>query len=88
MVRTLMALGGGTPELSTTHVAEVFPPPRVTKMARRCGLSPGIAVDLRTGWDLNDPQDVKKLWAYLEQERPLLIVGSPERRPFRNFVEP
>ena len=54
-------------------------------MARRFGLSPGIAVDLRTGWDLDDPEDIKKLWGYLVQERPLLVVGSPECKAFGNL---
>ena len=41
-----------------------------------------MAFDLRCGWDLNRSDHRACVWRYLEQERPLLIVGSPERRAF------
>ena len=64
------------------HVAEVFSPPRVTAMASRFGLTPGLAFDLRTGWDLDQLDQRQKLWKYLKEERPMLIVGSPECKAF------
>ena len=36
----------------------------------------GLAFDLRTGWDLNDPAQRAKLWSHLQHERPILMVGS------------
>ena len=38
----------------SVHVAEVFSSPR------SC-LTPGLALDLRTGWDLNDPAQRAKM---------------------------
>ena len=37
---------------------------------------PGLAFDLRTGWDLNDPAQRANMWSHLQHERPILIVGS------------
>ena len=51
----------------SVHVAEVFP---------SLGLTPELASDLKTGWDLNDPARRAKLWSHLQHERPILIVGS------------
>ena len=64
------------------HVSEVFCPPRFTAMAHRYGLTPGLAFDLRSGWDLDDPQAQKAVWEHLRTERPLLVVGSPECKAF------
>jgi len=64
------------------HVAEVFCPPRLTTRAPMHGLSPGIAVDLRTGWDLNDERHVAALWRYIKLVKPLVILGSPECKGF------
>ena len=74
--RDLMRLG------QAVHVAEVFSPPRMTAQAHRFGLTPGMAFDLNIGFDLDDPKDVRRLWRYLVEERPLLIFGSPECRAF------
>lgn len=41
------------------------------------GMLPGVAVDLRKGWDLNDSAQIRRLWATLESEPPVLVVGSP-----------
>ena len=40
-------------EISNVHVAEVYSPPRVTRLAPRLGLNPGFAFDLSE----NDPED-------------------------------
>ena len=60
----------------SVHVAEVFPSPKNARLVQRCGLTPGLAFDLRTGWDLNDPARRAKMWSHLQHERPNLIVGS------------
>ena len=40
------------------------------------GLTPGLAFDLRTGWDLNDPAQHAKMWSHLQHESPMLMIGS------------
>ena len=64
------------------HFSEVFCPPRFTAMASRYGLTPGLAFDLRCGWDLDNPSARKAVWEHLQVERPLLLVGSPECKAF------
>ena len=66
-------------------MVEVFSPPRITAMADKMGLLAGIAVDLRTGWDLNDPRHAQALWKYLIVAKPLLGIGTPECRGFSNM---
>ena len=44
----------------SVHVAEVFSSPGKARFVHRFGLTPGLALDLRTGWDLNDPAHVQK----------------------------
>ena len=46
------------------------------------GLKPGLAIDLRTGWDLNDERHVAAMWRYLETVKPYLVMGSPECKGF------
>ena len=60
----------------SVHVAEVVSSPGKARFVHRFGLTPGSALDLRTGWDLNDPAQRAKMWSHLQQERPILIVGS------------
>ena len=60
----------------SVHVAEVFSSPGNARFVHRFGLTPGLAFDLRTGCDLNDPAQRAKLWSHLQHERPILNVGS------------
>ena len=72
MKKELMQLGVHP----SVHVAEVFSCNRTARFVHRFGLTPGLAFDLRTGWDLNDPAQRAKMWPQLQHERPILIVGS------------
>jgi hypothetical protein len=77
LTETLMGV-----ETPTKRIAEVFGDAGFSSRAAYFGLLPGVAVDLRTGWDMNDPVQVRRLWATLEGEPPLLVVGSPLCKPF------
>ena len=77
----LLTLGDPNPN-PRADVAEIFSPDRVTARAAQFGLVPGLALDLRTGWDLNDSRHVAALWRYLKAAKPQLVVGSPECAPF------
>ena len=63
---------------SAVHVAEVFSNPGKTCSVHRLGLRPGLALELQTAWDLNDPVQRAKRWSHLQRERPIVIVGSWE----------
>ena len=54
---------------SPGHITEVFSDSGKVCAFRRRGLTPGFALDLRTGWDLNDPAHRAKVWSHLQQER-------------------
>ena len=58
-------------------VAEVYSPPRVTAQARRFQLQPGEAMDLTTGWDFRRKEDRQRAEQYIQEQRPLLLIGSP-----------
>ena len=58
-------------------LTEVYSPERVLKEAKKYGLSAGLAMDLLTGYDFNKPEDRKRAEQHLDQDHPLLVVGSP-----------
>ena len=53
----------------SVHVAEVISIPGTARFVHGFGLTPGLAFDLRTGWDLNDPAQRAKIWSHLQHER-------------------
>ena len=63
-------------------IAEVFSPPRITKLAQLVGLRPGLAMDLTTGWDFNLKEHRDLAEEYVRVVKPLLLIGSPECRMF------
>ena len=73
----LSALGDGR-----IDVAEVYGPGRYTTRAGEFGLTPGIAFDLRTGWDFNLEADREEARRRRREEKPLLLIGSPFCWPF------
>ena len=59
-------------------LAELFPPPRLTKHSGLLGLRPGQAFDLVDGVDLGTVPGRPLVWAYLEAHRPwCVVVSSP-----------
>ena len=76
-------------------VSEIYSASRVTDAARRharFGIIPGLEMDL-TGvdeddgkpWDFNDPTQRSKAEQLLDQQKPLLRVGSPMCTAFSNI---
>ncbi len=55
MRAALMALGD-----ASVDVVEVFSPGRFTEKTGAFDLRPGLALDLRTGWNLSEPATVAK----------------------------
>ena len=56
--------------LCGADMCEVFSPPRVGLEARKFGLTPGDAMDLTTGWDLNREEHRRGAEAYVDKEEP------------------
>jgi hypothetical protein len=74
-------------------IAELFPPPRVSKLGReKFGFQPGGCFDIRTGYDLSKPEVREAVWQRIIAEAPLLLMTSPPCTEFsilqRNFNHP
>ena len=74
---TVQDKGGLVERICAVDVCEVFSPPRVTVEATRFGMSAGDAMDLTTGWDFNIPEHRHRAEQYVDQEKPLVLIGSP-----------
>ena len=66
------------------HVMEIYAPPRVTKMAERMNMIPGLALDLSTldpedgqPWDFKNEDKRRKAEEMVRDKRALLVIGSP-----------
>ena len=66
-------------------VAELFSPARFTSECNRFGLEPGVAFDLRTGWDFDIPKHCEAAEKLLERKDPWLLIGSPTCGPFTSL---
>lgn len=55
-------------------------------MAKFGILQPGYALDLTTGWDLDDPKQELEAFELQARMRPSLLVGSPECSPFSTLM--
>ena len=74
------------------HVAEIYSPPRVTKVASKIGLRTGFALDLSVNnpisdkpWDFNDESMCAQAEQMVDEQRPLLLIGSPPCRAFNSL---
>ena len=66
----------------SAHVGEVFCRDRFTRRCQEFGLHPGYALDLSTGWDMNDKEHVEEANRLQDEVRPWLLIGSPECKAF------
>ena len=64
-------------ESDEAKVSEVFGRGKFLERAREFGLTPGFALDLGTGWDLNVHTQRVEAARLQERDRPLLLIGSP-----------
>ena len=63
-------------------ISEIYSPPRVTIVAAKTGLSPGSAMDLRTGYDFSKKEDQERARQQIRKGKSRLLVGSPECKMF------
>ena len=56
---------------------EMYSPPRVTEEAQRWGPKTGEAMDLTTGWNFRRQDHRNQAWRYVEEKKPMLVIGSP-----------
>ena len=73
--------------LASTDVSEVFSPERVTAACSRFGLSPGEAMDIKSGYDFDLLADRQRCWESIMRDEPLLVIGSPPCTVFSRLQE-
>ena len=72
--------------------AEVYSTPRVAAQAMTVGLGPGFSIDTGTlkpdgtPWDLESDKDYRTLRAWREEEKPVLLCGSPPCNAFSKMM--
>ena len=64
-------------QLLSTDITEIFSPERVTAHCKKYGLSPGAAMDIKSGYDFDLAADRKRCWETIRREEPTLVIGSP-----------
>lgn len=70
-------LVGLVDHIRAVDMCEAFSPPRVSKEAIKHGLEVGDAMDLTTGWDFNPESHRREAEAYVDEQKPLVLAGSP-----------
>ena len=81
-MRDAGALGAGAAAL-----AEAYSPARFQQQAGAFGLSAGVAMDLRLGWDLGLEVDQVQAQKRMSVEKPHLLILSPMSLAFGLQVE-
>ena len=82
-VRRAVQLYGRGQQVTQAHVSEAYSPKRVTGMAEKMGMIPGLAMDLTTcdqfgnPWDFNVPAMRAKGEKIVKSKSALLLVVSP-----------
>ena len=73
----VMYIGLDDPISGSPDVAEVFSPPRISKVAEAVGLKSGKAYDLTTGFDFQRPEVRKRVLTEIREQKPDLVVICP-----------
>ena len=68
-------------------IMEVYSPERVAAMCKDFGLRQGASLDLTNGFDFDTYADRKRAWEILEEDKPLLVIGSPPCTYFSMLYE-
>ena len=79
---TQLALDIGAIDLKEVYSSETF-----TERAQDFGLRPGIAVDLQSGWNLDDAEHVEQIEYLLKEENPMFLIGSPSCELFEGLAK-
>ena len=74
-------------EMNAVDLAEVYSPASFRKRALQLGLSPGLAVDLHSGWNFNVSSHRCRCDKQLASERPQLLIASPPCMAFDSLQD-
>ena len=64
-------------ELNIVDITEVFSPPRVVMQGMKIWLTAGSSMDLLTGWNFELKSDRDRAIRQIDEEKPMLVIGSP-----------
>ena len=78
---TYKVLSIGVPR-GQTDIMEIFSQDRVGKMAKDYEFVKGSSFDLLTGWNLGDAANREKMLKIYDDEKPMLVIGSPPCKRF------
>ena len=82
-IRRAVRLYGKGQQIAQSHVSEAYSPVRVTGMAEKVGLIPGLAMDLTTHdehggpWDFNGAVLRSKAKKMVKSKAAMLLIVSP-----------
>ena len=71
---------------TSVDVTEVFGSGGFTSNSSSFNLVPGLAFDLRRGYDLSDESVRESVWEHLKRDRSWLIIGSPPCAAFSTLA--
>ena len=63
--------------LRGVDVMEVHSPVRVAAICSKFGLTPGVSLDLKNGWDFDKAADRREAVRKVLEDKPSLLIGSP-----------
>ena len=63
--------------ISGVDITDIYSPRRVVEVAEQMGLRGGLSLDLSTGWDFDIKADRDKVWDYIVEYEPMVVIGSP-----------
>ena len=63
--------------LQGSDVLELYPPVRVTAVAAKFRLVPGMSLDPTSGYDFDEKKAQDKAWDAIRRTKPTLDIGSP-----------
>ena len=66
---------------------EMISTERVTAVCKQYGLTPGQAMDIKNGYDLDLAVERKKAWESILRDKPQLVIGSPPCTCFSSLQE-
>ena len=81
------AMIGLLTSLNIIDITEVFSPLRVVTQGEKLGLRSGSSMDLLTGWNFELKADRERAIRKIEEEEPMLVIGSPPCTYFSTLQE-
>ena len=73
--------------LMSADVTEILSPERVATVCNAFGLTPGLSMDIRSGYDFDNKKNRDCCWEAIERNKPTMVIGSPPCALFSKLQE-